>query len=128
MSKSKQNEPNRRQFGSLALVAPLVMTAAGRALAQVNGTMGLPKQVPEIETRSLDEQHKAALAEGADLIVYGGGDIPNAQAANEQAFKARFPGMNIRILVDLSKYHDARIDNQLARATSSATRTSANPA
>ena len=115
MSKSKQNEPNRRQFGSLALVAPLVMTAAGRALAQVNGTMGLPKQVPEIETRSLDEQHKAALAEGADLIVYAGGDIPNAQAANEQAFKARFPGMNIRILVDLSKYHDARIDNQLAR-------------
>ena len=47
--------------------------------------------------------------------MYAGGDLPNGQAANEQAFKARFPGMNIRILVDFSKYHDARIDNQLAR-------------
>ena len=37
------------------------------------------------------------------------------KAALEHAFKTRFPGMNIRILVDLSKYHDARIDNQLAR-------------
>jgi ABC-type Fe3+ transport system substrate-binding protein len=115
MNRSEQVKLSRRQLGALALAAPFAVTATGQALAQAGGTPGLAKQVPEVETRSLEELHKAALAEGADLIVYAGGDIPNAQAATEQAFKTRFPGMNIRILVDLSKYHDARIDNQLAR-------------
>ena len=112
---SRDKHANRRQFAIGALAAPFVITATGRALAQAGGALGLARQVPEVETRSLEELHKAALAEGADLIVYAGGDLPNGQAANEQAFKARFPGMNIRILVDFSKYHDARIDNQLAR-------------
>ena len=68
----------------------------------------------DIETRSLDELHKAALAEGGELLVYGGGDLPNGSAGTERAFNARFPGMKIRILVDRSKYHHVRIDNQLA--------------
>lgn len=100
----------RREFLALGSAA-LAMSAARKAFAQPVPA----KLVPGMETRSLDELHKAALAEGADLIVYAGGDIPDAQASTEQAFKSRFPGMNIRILVDLSKYHDARIDNQLAR-------------
>jgi ABC-type Fe3+ transport system substrate-binding protein len=106
---------SRRQFGTAALAVSAAIAATGRALAQAGGVLPIAKLVPDVETRSLDELHKAALAEGADLIVYAGGDLPNAQAATEQAFKARFPGMNIRILVDLSKYHDARIDNQIAR-------------
>ncbi len=66
------------------------------------------------ETRSLEELHKAALAEGGQLVVYGGGDLPNGAAGVEQAFMKRFPGMKVRILVDRSKYQGARIDNQLA--------------
>lgn len=69
---------------------------------------------PERETRSLDEIYKAALAEGGTLVVYAGGDVPDGNAAIETAFKKRFPGIDIRIITDLSKYHDMRIDQQLA--------------
>ena len=67
-----------------------------------------------METRSLDDLHKAALAEGGELLVYGGGDLPNGSAGTERAFNARFPGMKLRILTDRSKFHHVRIDNQLA--------------
>ncbi len=67
------------------------------------------------DTRSLDEMHKAALAEGGQLLVYGGGDLPNGAAGLESAFMKRFPGMKIRILIDRSKFQGVRIDNQLAR-------------
>lgn len=116
-----QTKLSRRHFIQLTLAGSLALQASSHAFAQTTGnrmsgeTPLLPPLTPEVETRTLDELHKAALAQGADLIVYAGGDLPNAQAAVEQAFKTRFPGMNIRILVDLSKYHDARIDNQLAR-------------
>lgn len=101
---------NRREL--LALGAATIAAArTSRAFAQTPPS----RVVPDVETRSLDELHKAALAEGGDLIVYAGGDIPNGAAGIEKAFVERFSGMRIRILVDLSKYHDARIDNQLAR-------------
>lgn len=96
---------SRRALAKLMLAAPLAGAIAPRAFAQA---------VPNIETRPLDELHKAALAEGGELLVYGGGDLPNGSAGTERAFNARFPGMKIRILVDRSKYHAVRIDNQLA--------------
>ena len=97
---------SRRQLSKFLLAAPL-LGAATRAWSQ-------NASVPGIETRTLDELHKAALAEGGELLVYGGGDLPNGSAGTERAFNARFPGMKIRILVDRSKYHHVRIDNQLA--------------
>ena len=97
---------SRRHLGRLFLAAPLV-AATTRAFAQAASPLA-------IETRSLDELHKAALAEGGALLVYGGGDLPNGSAGTERAFNARFPGMKLRILVDRSKYHHVRIDNQLA--------------
>jgi len=101
---------DRRGLLKLALGAPALL-AAGRVLADA-----VPQRpASPVETRSLDELHRAAMAEGGKLVVYAGGDIPNASASTESAFKARFPGMDIRILTDLSKYHDARIDLQLAR-------------
>ena len=88
---------------------------AGRAAGGSRCSAGIcAGSAPDIETRSLDELHKAALAEGGELMVYGGGDLPNGSAATEKAFNARFPGMKIRIMVDRSKYHAVRIDNQLA--------------
>ncbi len=66
------------------------------------------------ENRSLDEIHQAALAEGGVVTVWHGGDESNQQDGLKQAFEARFPGMTLNITVDLSKYHDVRLDQQLA--------------
>ncbi|MDO5614464.1 MAG: extracellular solute-binding protein [Paracoccus sp. (in: a-proteobacteria)] len=66
------------------------------------------------ETRSLDELHQAALAEGGRVIVYAGGDTAGQQDGMKQAFEARFPGMVLDVIVDYSKYHEARLDNQIA--------------
>lgn len=101
---------DRRRALTGLLAAPLLMTAAGATAA---ATPLVPS--PDVDTRSLDDIHKAAMAEGGKLIVYAGGDIPNAYAGVERAFMTRFPGMSIRMFADLSKYHDARIDLQLAR-------------
>jgi ABC-type Fe3+ transport system substrate-binding protein len=94
---------SRRRFTTLLAAAPFVSAA-------------LPSRAQSIaiETRSLDDLHKAALAEGGELLVYGGGDLPNGSAGTERAFNARFPGMKLRILTDRSKFHHVRIDNQLA--------------
>ena len=67
-----------------------------------------------METRTMDEIYKAAVREGGKLVVYAGGDIGNAYAETEKAFKERFPLIDIHIFTDLSKYHDNRIDLQLA--------------
>ncbi|MDX3388172.1 ABC transporter substrate-binding protein, partial [Streptomyces niveiscabiei] len=69
------------------------------------------------ETRSLDELYRAALKEGGKLVVYAGGDTPTQQDGTKAGFKARFPGIDLTLIVDYSKYHDVRIDNQLATGT-----------
>ena len=84
---------NRRQLLALGAAAVAVAQTT-RAFAQTAPA----RVVPDVETRSLDELHKAALAGGGDLIVYAGGDVPNAAAGIKKAFVERFPGMKIRIL------------------------------
>lgn len=69
------------------------------------------------ETRSLDELYKAALAEGGKLVVYAGGDTPTQQDGTKAAFLKAFPGIDLKLIVDYSKYHDVRVDNQLATGT-----------
>lgn len=76
-----------------------------------------PQGAVAVETRSLDELHEAALAEGGRLIVYAGGDTAGQQDGIKRAFEERFPGVTLDIVVDYSKFHDARIDNQLATNT-----------
>ncbi len=66
------------------------------------------------EEKSLDQLHQAALAEGGSLIVYAGGDTANQQDSNKDAFEKAFPGVTVDMVVDYSKFHDARIDYQLA--------------
>ena len=114
MSLSPPANLSRRDLHKLLAAAPFAVALSDPASAQAPSAF-VAGIVPDVENRSLDELHKAAMAEGGDLIVYAGGDIPNGLAGLEKAFNERFPGMKIRILVDLSKYHDARIDNQLAR-------------
>ena len=71
------------------------------------------------ETRTLDELYRDAVAEGGKLVVYAGGDLQNSGsgAGARTAFRARFPEIDLQLIVDYSKYHDVRIDNQLATNT-----------
>ncbi len=96
---------SRRDLTKLALMTSL----AGFSSTHANAA---PLRA---ESLSLDELHKNALAEGGQLVVYGGGDLPNGASGMEAAFMKRFPGMKIRILIDRSKYQGTRIDNQIAR-------------
>lgn len=68
----------------------------------------------EVETRSIDEIYQAALKEGGALTVWHGGDEKTQQNSLKTAFEARFPGMTLNITVDLSKYHDVNLDQQIA--------------
>lgn len=75
-------------------------------------TVGIPE-----DTHTLEELYQAALLEGGNLIIYAGGDSPSQQTATKTAFEAKFPGLSAQIIVDLSKIHDARVDNQIATGT-----------
>lgn len=66
------------------------------------------------ETQTLDQLYQRALKEGGEVTVYAGGDTPGQQDGIKQAFEKRFPGVKLNVIVDYSKFHDARIDNQLA--------------
>lgn len=69
------------------------------------------------DTRTLDELYELALEEGGKLVVYAGGDAPDQQESNRAGFEAAFPGIRVEMIVDFSKYHDARIDYQLKNGT-----------
>jgi ABC-type Fe3+ transport system substrate-binding protein len=103
---------NRREFLAQLGAAAAAITVHDARAQSPRAAVAPPL---EVERRSLDELHKAALAEDGRLVVYGGGDLPNGAAGLEQAFMKRFPGLRIRILIDRSKYQGVRIDNQLAR-------------
>ncbi|KAF2644766.1 ABC transporter [Massarina eburnea CBS 473.64] len=66
------------------------------------------------ETRTLDEIYAAALAEGSTITVWHGGDEKDQQNSLKTAFESRFPGLTLNLTVDLSKYHDGNLDQQLA--------------
>lgn len=67
-----------------------------------------------VETRTLDQIHAAALKEGGVVTVWGGGDERDGPNPLKTAFEARFPGMTLNMTIDLSKYHDGKINQQLA--------------
>lgn len=79
-----------------------VLAGATAALAQA-----------EVESRTLDEIHQAALKEGGVVTCWHGGDEKNSRDSLKQAFEERFPGITLNITVDLSKYHDTNLDTQI---------------
>lgn len=97
---------NRRTALGLAASASLLATAGNALAAGVYP-----------ESRSLDQLYKAALAEGGRVIVYAGGDTPGQQDGTKKAFEQKFPGVTLDVIVDYSKFHEARIDNQIATKT-----------
>ncbi|KAJ4089811.1 hypothetical protein NW760_012606 [Fusarium oxysporum] len=68
----------------------------------------------QVETRSIDQIYKAALKEGGVVTTWFGGDEKNQEDAVKKAFETAFPGMKLNLTVDLSKYLDGNIDQQLA--------------
>ncbi|KAF6835575.1 extracellular solute-binding protein family 1 [Colletotrichum plurivorum] len=78
------------------------------------GAQALVNAATETETRTLDEIYKAALAEGGVVTLWHGGDELTQQNSLKAAFEKKFPGMTLNVTVDLSKYHDGALDDQLA--------------
>ncbi|MGW0706254.1 ABC transporter substrate-binding protein [Streptomyces sp. NPDC002643] len=101
--------------GAGAALGGLVATGTARA-ATAGGSRGGGFPGAE-ETRSLDELYEAAVAEGGKLVLYQGGDIDSQAAGVRAGFAARFPDIDLKVVVDYSKYHDVRVDNQLATDT-----------
>jgi ABC-type Fe3+ transport system substrate-binding protein len=112
--------PSRRRLLTTGAGAALSLGALGAAAspasaAPAKSSTGSGSE----ETRTLDELYQAALAEGGKLVVYAGGDLANSGsgASARTAFRARFPEIDLQLIVDYSKYHDVRIDNQFATDT-----------
>ncbi len=91
-----------------------MLGAAGLGLALPGvGTTAGGGRVQE-ERKSLDELYADALREGGQLVVYAGGDTSDQQDFTKQAFLSRFPDIRLNLVVDYSKFHDVRVDHQLA--------------
>ena len=80
-----------------------LLTTCFLSITLVSGTSYGPRQVVEVETKSLDELYEDALAEGGNLVVKAGGDEKNQQDAVVNAFRQRFPRINLNHTVDFSQ-------------------------
>jgi ABC-type Fe3+ transport system substrate-binding protein len=96
-----------------ATAATAITASATTASATASGTAVAVGE----ETRTLDELYQAALAEGGKLVIYAGGDTQAQQDATRTAFSTAFPELDLTLIVDYSKFHDVRIDNQFATGT-----------
>ncbi|KOV51130.1 ABC transporter substrate-binding protein [Streptomyces sp. AS58] len=98
-----------------AAVSAFAGTAAARTgqRGRAAGGFGTVRE----ETRSLDDLYEAAVAEGGQLVLYQGGDVDGQAAGVRTAWAAAFPDVELTVVVDYSKYHDVRVDHQLATGT-----------
>lgn len=110
-----RHRATRRGFAMLSSV--LVGTALIPGAAGAAGAADAPAKAfaaVREEVKSLDTLYEEAVAEGGELVVYAGGDIASQQDATVKAFQARFPKIRLTMVVDYSKFHDVRVNNQLA--------------
>ncbi|KAM3437607.1 hypothetical protein NHJ13734_004559 [Beauveria thailandica] len=91
----------------------LPLSLAVASLASLALGEPLYRRGPEVETRSLTEIYEAAKKEGNTITVWHGGDEKNQQDFLKTEFEKKFPDMTLNITVDLSKYHDVSLDEQL---------------
>ena len=100
---------------NIMLILSTIALFAGQSIAY-DRLLGF-KYPAEYETRSLDEIHRSALKEGGVVTLWHGGDEKNQQDDLKKAFEDRFPGMTLNVTVDVSKYHDGKIDEQLSKGS-----------
>ncbi len=112
---------SRRQVlnagGGVVGAAALGVSLAASAEAAAPGESSRRGRQVHEETKSLDQLYADAKREGAKLVIYAGGDTADQQDAAKLGFLSQFPDIDLTLLVDYSKYHDVRIDNQLATGT-----------
>ena len=129
MTANNRKQPTRRDALRTMLTAPAVLMSPSifeqAAASQPSRATTVP--TPSVITQSVAAQsgdtlspnlqwlYNEARVEGGQLVVFAGGDSANQNDGLKQAFEQQFPGLTLTIRTDLSKYHDARIDNQLAR-------------
>jgi ABC-type Fe3+ transport system substrate-binding protein len=106
----------RNSMGGSVSRRSLLAAGAVLGVGAAAGTAGTASANPggSEERASLEQLHRAAVAEGGHLVMYAGGDTPTQQDGTKAAFEAAFPDVKLTIVVDYSKYHDVRIDNQYA--------------
>lgn len=102
-----------RRLALLSAAAAIAIAAAGPAGAQTSAAPAVVERDGSGQT--LQDLYQAALKEGGTLTVYAGGDEVTQGFGIKAGFERQFPGMKIDIVVDLSKYHDARIEEELLR-------------
>lgn len=98
-----------KTIGAVVAAGVAVTLAATTATAQ-----GPAQTSAASEQDQLQALYTAAKAEGGELTGYMGGDAPGQWDALANGFSRQFPDVRLHLVTDLSKYHDARIDNQLA--------------
>jgi ABC-type Fe3+ transport system substrate-binding protein len=102
-----------RRVALLSAAAAVALAAVGPVGAQ---TAAAPSAVERDGAgQTLQDLYQTALKEGGTLTVYAGGDEVSQGFGIKAGFEKQFPGMKINIVVDLSKYHDARIEEELLR-------------
>ncbi|MEU0676959.1 extracellular solute-binding protein [Streptomyces sp. NPDC006172] len=96
-----------------AAAVALAVLAAGSATVAASPSAD-PDRKGSSEEAQLQALYRQAVAEGGRLVVYAGGDKPGQADYLKDAFEKKFPKMKADIVVDFSKNHDARVDNQIA--------------
>jgi ABC-type Fe3+ transport system substrate-binding protein len=104
----------RRVLGAGAAMGA---AALGTSIVGSAGAAAVSGPGTREERKSLDELYADARREGGELVIYAGGDTPDQRDATKQAFLSQFPDIKLTMIVDYSKYHDVRVDNQLATNT-----------
>ncbi|MDH4390839.1 MAG: extracellular solute-binding protein [Aquabacterium sp.] len=101
----------------LALLAAMAAAVAATAPAWAQAPAAAPPAVVERDGagQTLQDLYQAALKEGGTLTVYAGGDEVTQGFGIKAGFERNFPGLKINIVVDLSKHHDTRIEEELLR-------------
>ncbi|THY62901.1 periplasmic binding protein-like II [Aureobasidium pullulans] len=74
-----------------------------------------PGHAVDIDNRTLDQIYAVARNETGELIVLWGGDEISQGDPTIAAWKARFPDVKLNLTVDVSKYHDSRVNRQYQR-------------
>ena len=103
-----------RKMTSLTAVVATGALALTAFATPVMAARSVERAAPTSELDQLEALHRDAVAEGGEVTVYMGGDAPGQWDALADAFAQKFPDVQLHLVTDLSKYHDVRIDNQLA--------------
>jgi ABC-type Fe3+ transport system substrate-binding protein len=103
----------RMSLAVVAAVAALAVAACSTTQAPAQTPAASPTSTAG-EQDQLQALHQEAVAEGGEVTVYMGGDKPGQWDAFAAAFTQQYPDVTIHLVTDLSKNHDARIDDQLA--------------